>query len=73
MAKSIVRSLKKSQRIRIILDGISFRCKVGELDNCMDHTNQLLAVKLAIMDLLIGEGTGIGTTKNGFQVQVDLL
>jgi hypothetical protein len=73
MAKSIVRSLKKSQRIRIILNGISFRTKVGELENCMDHTNQVLAVKLAIMDLLCGEGTGIGTTKNGFQVQVDLL
>jgi hypothetical protein len=72
--KKLTRTLSPAQRIRVIMNGISFRCKISELDNCMDHIAQRKAVDMAL-DILRNapEAQGVGQRFNSFDVQVDLL
>ena len=73
--KALFKGLKNSQRIRVILDGISFRTTIGDLDNCMDHVAQRKVVDQALTKIAEGKGefTGFGSRINSFDVQVDLL
>lgn len=73
--KAIFPGLKNSQRIRVILNGISFRTTIGQLDNCMDHTSQRHAVDWALVSICNAHNTtGFASRFNGlYDVQVDLL
>lgn len=65
--------MKKSQKIRVILNTISFKTTIGQLENCMDHSKQLEAVKYCLNTLENENIQGIVTTYNGFNVQVNLI
>lgn len=73
--KTIVRGLKNSQRIRVILQGVGFHTTIqGVVDN-MSYTDQIAAVLDSIQKIADTEGriTGFGTNNNGYDVQVDLV
>ena len=75
--KTIVRGLKNSQSIRVLIQGIGFYTTIQSIQDDMVYGDQAAAILIAIERIAESKGeiTGFGYTApvSGYAVQVDLV
>lgn len=80
--KEIIKGLKNSTRIRVILDGVGLYMSISDTEKCFATSSHRVATQVALQQLVNGKCNGIGTTvkvyndklqSESIQVQVDIL